>query len=441
MNSTLNVNRSKSKARRMEEPEEKGSSDATTHSRLNLYFSIFVVNLLYMCTGQCYVWTSPTLPYLLSDKSFLPITPAEGSVIASVFVFGGILGALLTRPMADSLGRRCTLGLCLVSILISWALLGFTANIHIIYLARLIQGLSTGINFSVAPLYTAEISDDTVRGPLNSIPLFSRSCGYVFVYSIGPYVSYHQLIVAASVVPLVALVLTPLTAESPHYQVARGRRTKAVKTVQWLRGGLSFPAAEKEVDAIQEYYNQTATQKKSIKDLFATIGNIRALYLSGGLLAFQQLCGVTVILLYTEPIFQMTGTSVSASMSAILFGATLMVSSVIVPPFVKRFGFIKPMIVSSIGCAIFVGLLGLFFFLQSLGVDISSLNWLPVTSTFLYTVSYSIGIGTLPWAVMGEIFPANTKSLAAGILTSFNFLLGFLTAVMFVEIKIDERNY
>uniref|UniRef100_A0A1B6MA13 Major facilitator superfamily (MFS) profile domain-containing protein n=2 Tax=Graphocephala atropunctata TaxID=36148 RepID=A0A1B6MA13_9HEMI len=427
---------SKSKAGKMEEPEEKCSSDANlTHSRLNLYLSIFVVNLLYMCTGQCYVWTSPTLPYLLSKESFLPTTPAQGSVIASVFVFGGVLGALLTRPLADSLGRRWTLGLCQLSVLASWALLGLTADVNIIYIARLVQGLSTGINFSVGPLYTAEISDDTVRGALNSIPLFSRSCGYVFVYSFGPYVTYHQLIVIAAIGPVVGLLLTPLIAESPHYQVARGKRTKAIKTVQWLRGGMSYPAAEKEVDAIQEYYNQTATQKKSIKDLVATIGNIRALYLSAGLLGVQQLCGVTVILLYTEPIFQMTGTSISASMSAIMFGVTLMVSAIIVPPFVKRFGFIKPMILSSLGCAIFVGLLGVFFFLQSLKVDISTLNWLPVTSTVLYTVSYSIGIGTLPWAVMGEIFPANTKSLAAGILTSFNFLLGFLTAVLFVEVN------
>lgn len=73
----------------------------------------------------------------------------------------------------------------------------------------------------------------------------------MFVYSIGPYVPYHHLVLAAAVCPLACVLLTPLVAESPHYLVARGKREKAVRTVQWLRGGLPQPAAEREVDAIQ----------------------------------------------------------------------------------------------------------------------------------------------------------------------------------------------
>lgn len=112
-----------------------------------------------MCTGQCYVWTSPTLPYLQSADSFLPVTPDQGSVIASVFVFGGVLGALLTRPLADSLGRRPTLLLCALAVLASWVMLGVARDVRLLYAARLLTGVAAGVTYSVAPIYTAEISD------------------------------------------------------------------------------------------------------------------------------------------------------------------------------------------------------------------------------------------------------------------------------------------
>ncbi|XP_054286449.1 facilitated trehalose transporter Tret1-2 homolog [Macrosteles quadrilineatus] len=411
-----------------------------------LYYSVIVLNLLYACTGQCYVWTSPTLPYLQSEDSFLPISKVQGSYIASLFVAGGVLGAFCTRPLADTLGRRATLILCSCVILASWGLLWAAPSLALIqpqyalwgiYIARVVAGVAVGVIYSIAPIYTAEIADDKIRGSLNSWPLFSRSVGYVSVYVIGPYTSYRTLTMVGAGSTLVCLMLSPWLAESPHYSISRGHYHRAVDTVLRLRRGLSRLGAEKEVNSIQEYINKSSSSVlKSFKDLCGTRGNIRALYLSGGLLAFQQLSGVTVIIMYTEPIFQETGVSTAmASQSAILVGSTMMFSATLVPRFVKRWGFIFPMIVSALGSAIFVGLLGLYFFLKASEIDVAPISWLPVTTLFLYTISYTMGIGTLPWAVMGEMFPSNTKSLAAGILTAFNFFLGFLTSFFFVEMN------
>lgn len=42
-------------------------------------------------------------------------------------------------------------------------------------------------------------------------------------------------------------------------------------------------------------------------------------------------------------------------------------------------------------------------------------------------------MGSVPWAIMGEMFPPNIKSLAAGTLTAFNFFLAFLTSILFPQ--------
>lgn len=95
-------------------------------------------------------------------------------------------------------------------------------------------------------------------------------------------------------------------------------------------------------------------QKASLKDLFTSIGNIRAMYLSAGLLSFQQLSGITGVMLYTESIFQMTGQSLSSSISALLIGVVMLLASMLVPPLAKRVGYVKPLAISSAGSALFL---------------------------------------------------------------------------------------
>lgn len=41
------------------------------------------------------------------------------------------------------------------------------------------------------------------------------------------------------------------------------------------------------------------------------------------------------------------------------------------------------------------------------------------------------GFGPLPWAIMGEIFPSNLKSVASGLTAGFCWLLGFILTKTF----------
>lgn len=104
----------------------------------------------------------------------------------------------------------------------------------------------------------------------------------------------------------------------------------------------------------QDLINKSRKQNKSYKNLFTTAGNVRAMYLCAGFLAFQQFSGVTAILLYTEPIFKMANTSIPSSLSAILVGGVMVISSCFGPILTKRMGFIKPVIGSSFGLALFL---------------------------------------------------------------------------------------
>lgn len=408
-----------------------GDAHKEKTSRVNLYFSVFVVNLSFCCYGLCAVWTSPTIPILMAADSFLPINQFEASWIASLFIFGGIFGSTFIRLIADYIGRKWSLFISVITILVAMVVLAFPSTALDLCLARFVTGWAGGVIMCVSPLYTAEISENSLRGALNSLPLVSRSFGYVFVYGVGPFVSYHSLIAASSVATVICVVLLPWIAESPYHLVAKGNTDKALETIRWLRKGVSCSAAGKELHEIQESVRHSMEQKGSLKDLFATIGNIRAMYLSAGLLTFQQLSGITVIMLYTESIFRMTGQSLSSSVSALLIGVVMLLASMLVPLLAKRVGYVRPLVTSGAGSALFLGLVGLYFFLAERGYSVELFDWLPVCSLLLYTVFYTLGLGTLPWCVMGEVFPPNIKSLAAGLLAAINFFMAFITAILF----------
>lgn len=65
-----------------------------------------------------------------------------------------ISGALVNR-----VGRKWTITLSVVCILLNWVLLLFVRSIPLMYLARIIAGVGGGIIYTVVPMYVAECSE------------------------------------------------------------------------------------------------------------------------------------------------------------------------------------------------------------------------------------------------------------------------------------------
>lgn len=108
-------------------------------------------------------WSSPNLPILLSDASPLetgPITMIEASWISSLFCIGGGVGSIFFCWLPDSIGRKWSIFLLGVPQIISWALIAFTSQLHYLYMARFLIGMSGGGIIVVIPLFVTEISDD-----------------------------------------------------------------------------------------------------------------------------------------------------------------------------------------------------------------------------------------------------------------------------------------
>lgn len=92
--------------------------------------------------------------------------------------------------------------------------------------------------------------------------------------------------------------------------------------------------------------------KGSFKDITKNKGNLKALLLSLGLVAGQQLAGINVVLFYTESIFNATGSDTPADRSAIIIGVVQFLASVVTPLIVERLGRRVLLITSAAGMSL-----------------------------------------------------------------------------------------
>uniref|UniRef100_A0A1B6JMD6 Major facilitator superfamily (MFS) profile domain-containing protein n=1 Tax=Homalodisca liturata TaxID=320908 RepID=A0A1B6JMD6_9HEMI len=79
--------------------------------------------------------------------------------------------------------------------------------------------------------------------------------------------------------------------------------------------------------------------------------------------------------------------------------------------------------------------LGVFFYCIYNGYNMSSYPWWPLASLVGYIISFGSGFGSLPYTVMGEVFPSNVKSIGSAISAGSSWFMAFLITLFFNNIS------
>jgi SP family facilitated glucose transporter-like MFS transporter 8 len=70
-------------------------------------------------------------------------------------------------------------------------------------------------------------------------------------------------------------------------------------------------------------------------------------------------------------------------------------------------------------------LLAVHFYLKQIGGDLRTFDWLPLLCVATFIASFKIGFGPLPWVMMAELLPNESKSWASGLAVSVCWILVF----------------
>ncbi|CAH1969198.1 unnamed protein product [Acanthoscelides obtectus] len=409
-------------------------SAAVKADRTFLYIAACVGNLASFICGTTFGWTSPEIPKLkIPGESPLdePLTASEEGWVGSFLPLAAAVGPFAGGFMVDRIGRKKTLLVATVPFIAAFFINIAPSSVTYLYLSRFLCGLGVGSIFTVIPMYVGEIADDETRGPLGSFMQLFIVIGLLFSYALGPYLSIKLFNIILLAPPIAFMVVFFLfIPESPYYLIKAKNEGGAEDALAKLRGK-SKDAVRKEIETIKALVADAEANKATFFDIFKSKGLTMALFLSVSLVACQQLSGINIILFYAQDIFTDAGVSLAPEICTIIIGIVQIAASGATPIMEKRFGKRFLLMLSGIGMGLSQGVLAYFFHLKDGGKDVSNIGWIPIACLVVYIVTYCLGFGPLPWAVMGELFPGNIKSAASTVTASGCWVLGFLLTKYF----------
>ena len=390
--------------------------------------------------GGYMAWTSPSLPHLMSKDSEVPITKSQGAWIQSLYTFGAVFGCLLNPHFVDRLGRKYSLLIFAIPQVTGWILIILAENFTGIFIARFVAGVGHGALFNLVVIYIGEIADKSIRGILITIMKISINFGSLTVTIAGAYLSYDTLNFVSLFIPILFIATFSFMPETPYFYLQQNKDDEATKSLMTLRWIQNEEFVRSDIVKMKESLveDQQSSKRGSLRELIGTKGNRRGLLILFCVKATQQFSGAIAIVAYAQEIFSHSDFALSPQNSVIVLTGTQLIAGIAAVGLVDRAGRRILFLVSGLLASLSLAAVGLFFFLKyHLEVDVSSITWIPLVALVSYEVTCAMGIATIPYVLLGELFPMKVKGLAVafgmilGSLFAFLVGLGFQTLNMF----------
>uniref|UniRef100_A0A1B0G0Q1 Major facilitator superfamily (MFS) profile domain-containing protein n=1 Tax=Glossina morsitans morsitans TaxID=37546 RepID=A0A1B0G0Q1_GLOMM len=354
------------------------------------------------------------------------LTQSQFTWFASLNLLAAPLGGLLSGVLLDKLGRKCTIYSLNILGLISWILLAIASkednDIMFIQLmaSRFLVGVTHGLSSAPVGVYSAEISTPKVRGRLILGTSISVSLGITAIYVLGYFIRTDWRLIGwictgFQVFALLSVLPMP---ESPNWLLSKGRLQDARKSLNYFRGldkkaTITHPEVLAEFNVLQKNIQLAEGQKMPSFWKSLRLPEVyKPLLILIGMFTFQQLTGIFVIIVYAVQISVEAGVTMDPFMCAVLIG----------------WGRRRAGIISAAGMTVCMILLAVQSYLRFI-------PFLPVIAIVSFIVLSTLGIFTLPFFMISELFPQHVRGRASGLTVAFGLLAAFFCTKTYPGMK------
>lgn len=153
--------------------------------------------------------------------------------------------------------------------------------------------------------------------------------------------------------------------------------------------------------------------------------------IAGMLQTLLQACGELPVIFYTVEIFESAGCQ-NGNVGTILVGVTQIIVIAISSLFIDRFGR-KPLLIGSeVLMAVCLIGLGCFLYLKEIYVgSVENYGWFPIISLVGFIAAFAMGIGPIPFLVIGEVIAPEDKGMSSAVIIIVNRAVAFLVLFSF----------
>lgn len=130
------------------------------------------------------------------------LTPHQFSWVVTVPSLSAALTTIPAGFFVKSLGRKITMFVHLIPLVIGWMVVMFATNYLSLLVGRILMGISCGANSVVVPIYIAEVAIPAIRGRVGVLFQAMINLGIVFMFSVGPFVDLPTLVFISAIFTL-----------------------------------------------------------------------------------------------------------------------------------------------------------------------------------------------------------------------------------------------
>ncbi|KAI4721609.1 putative Myo-inositol transporter 1 [Aureobasidium sp. EXF-10727] len=360
---------------------------------------------------------------------------------------GAFSGCILAFLGGEKAGRRLSMWIAMVFIIIGAILQTTSYGVPQILVARYITGIGTGIETSTVPMYQSELVEAHKRGRVvSSEPLFvgvGIVIAYFFDYGIayagGP-IAWRLPIACQIFFAIIVVIMVLGVPESPRYLYKEGRNEEALQVLCDVYNGTpDDPKIVKEqkgiLDALKlEREHGEYKWSQIFKQDEVQTG--RRVLLAYGMQFMNQIGGINLVV-YFVPTALERNVHLSHNLSLLIgsFVQTMFFFGSLVPTFLlDRMGRRRPMMWGSFGLAISMMLISvLLSFTPERGYS-QKLNTATASGSvaffFTYMFIFGASANCIPWVYVPEILPLHARAKGTAIGISSNWLWNFVVVMI-----------
>ncbi|KAJ6646777.1 Facilitated trehalose transporter Tret1, partial [Pseudolycoriella hygida] len=370
--------------------------------------SVASVNIATFCHGIICGWNAPAIWLMQTEDSPLEsgkISLNDASWISGGQYIGYVIGIFLFAAVSKRFSLRTAMSLLVLPNLVAWILVICANEPFQVIIARIITGLSSGGITLLLPLFVAEIANKNIRGILGSLYPTFICLGILFALIVVLYVPYKLTSYIFMVPGLIYSCSVILLPETPQSLLMKNKTKEAEQSFRFYNFG-NIQDGEMTFDVKSEFEELCSAVTKRLAAAGNSTVSLRSFFEDTSTIKGGNVC----INAYALSIFNEVGTEVDATISAITISSLQLFGLLVSFPLIDCWGRRILLSISCLGSAIAMFSFATFAFLYKSDYELTSFNWIPITTIGVFMISSIAGLVSLPFVIVAELLPEKATS-------------------------------
>lgn len=342
------------------------------------------------------------------------------SWIASILLLFSFPGSWILALIGKRVGRKPLFIGSMTVFTLAWGWIILARSASDLIIGRATMSFTIGILSGLTTIYQNECMCPKQRPVIYGLSSLFMSLGILLVHAFGTWLHWRTAALLCTIPSVFALLGNLIyVPESPVWLVNRGNLIQALHSWSFFRGNNDHDEFK---DMLVKRKTELATkqQQQRLMERYWTPAFAKPLIIVFVLFGVGQFSGIGAVTFYCMQIIgKITGPG-NANLPTLILDVFRVVASLGLPFLTRVYSMRTLTLFSALGSSLFLIILSLTLF-----IDV----WMPWSSLFFlfcYEAIVVLGLMTLPWGFLGELFSPVHKEIGVSIGTTYFYLVLFL---------------